>query len=71
MPLPTKAFGAPGQSSGGGAKRVLRSGGDGLAAMAARLGGAKPMKAMKPPTKKGRQKQDLSTGTGLASGKGM
>lgn len=76
MPVPTKPFGisagTPGVMTGGGARKApATAASDGLSALAARLAGAKKMKAMKPPTKKGRQKQDLSTGTGLKPGKGM
>lgn len=76
MPVPTKPFGKPGGAAGvmmgAGSKRAVpTAASDGLSALQARLSGAKKMKAMKPPTKKGRQKQDLSTGTGLRPGKGM
>lgn len=74
MPVPTKPFGQPGgmpgAMTGGGRNKPLKTS-DGLAALQARLSGAKKMKAMKPPTSKGRQKQDMSTGTGLTPGKEM
>jgi hypothetical protein len=74
--VPTKPFGVsggtPGVMQGGGARKAaVTASSDGLAALTARLAGAKKNKAMKPPTKKGRQKMDLSTGTGLAPGQGV
>ena len=76
MAVPTKPFGKPGGALGvmmgaGATKAMPTAASDGLAAMQARLSGAKKLKAMKAPTKKGRQKQDISTGTGLSRGKGM
>lgn len=71
MPLPTKPFGKPGGMPGamvgGGGRRpasMSQTASDGLSALKARLSGAKKNKAMKPPTKKGRQKQDFSA-TGM------
>jgi len=66
--IPTKPWGVsagtPGVMTGGGARKAPNTAAsDGLSALAARLAGAKKNKAMKQPTKKGRQKQDFSTGT--------
>jgi hypothetical protein len=65
--VPTKPFGKPGgmpgAMTGGGRNMPLKSS-DGLSALQARLSGAKKNKAMKPPTTKGRQKQDISSGVG-------
>lgn len=65
MPLPTKPFGKPGGMSGamtggGRNKPAMTAASDGLGALQARLAGAKKNKAMKPPTKKGRQKADFA-----------
>lgn len=73
--VPTKPFGVsagtPGVMLGGGARRApSTAASDGLSALQARLAGAKKQKAMKPPIKKGRQKQDISKGTGLMPAKG-
>lgn len=71
--VPTKPFGIsggkPGVMMGAGARKAApTAASDGLRALASRLAGAKKMKPMKNPTKKGRQKPDLSaTGTGTAT----
>jgi len=72
MAVPTKPFGKPGGALGvmmgaGATKSTPPSTSDGLMAMQARLAGAKKMKAMKVPTKKGRQKQDLSSSGSVPS----
>jgi hypothetical protein len=72
--IPTKPFGKPGGTPGvmvgaGATKAPMTAASDGLSALQARLAGSKKMKAMKPPIKKGRQKQDISMGNGLAPGK--
>jgi hypothetical protein len=74
--IPTKPFGVsggtPGVMLGGGARKAATTAtSDGLAALTARLAGAKKNKAMKPPKKRMRTMPDLSTGTGLAPGKGL
>lgn len=68
--VPTKPFGisggTPGVMLGGGARKAATTAtSDGLAALQARLGTAKKQKSFKPPTKKGRQKQDFSA-SGMA-----
>lgn len=67
MPVPTKPFGRPGGMPGamvGAGNRkpaaMTQTASDGLSALKARLAGAKKNKAMKPPTKKGRQKADFA-----------
>ena len=73
--VPTKPFGVsagtPGVMVGGGARKApITAASDGLAALSARLAGAKKMKPMKSTVKKGRQKQDFSA-SGTAPTKPM
>lgn len=71
--MPTKPLGisggTPGVMMGAGARKAMpTAASDGLRALASRLATAKKQKSFKNPTKKGRQKPDLSaTGTGTAA----